>query len=54
MFNTLYALCLLVENYEKSFAFYHETLGLPVNSTDAKYADFKKDPDNTILEVTSE
>lgn len=41
MFKKIYALCLLVENYETSFSFYKDTLGLEVNSTDAKYADFK-------------
>lgn len=41
MFNKLYALCLLVENYEISFTFYKDTLGLELNSIDTKYADFK-------------
>lgn len=37
----LYAVCLLVGNFNKSFAFYHNTLGLTVNSQDTGYADFK-------------
>ncbi len=41
MFKKIYALCLLVENYETSLKFYKDTLGLEVNSTDTKYADFK-------------
>lgn len=41
MFKKLYALCLLVEDYEKSLSFYKDTLGLEVNSTDNKYTDFK-------------
>lgn len=41
MFKKLYALCLLVENYETSFSFYKDTLGLELHSTDTNYADFK-------------
>lgn len=41
MFNKLYALCLLVEDLNKSLAFYRDTLGLVVNSTDDGYIDFK-------------
>lgn len=41
MFKKLYALCLLVEDYEKSLSFYRDTLGLKVNSQDTKYTDFK-------------
>jgi lactoylglutathione lyase len=41
MFNRLYALCLLVDDLEKSLTFYRDTLGLTVNSTDDGYADFK-------------
>ncbi len=41
MFTKLYALCLLVEDYKKSLAFYRDTLGLKVNSQDKKYTDFK-------------
>ncbi len=41
MFNKLFANCLLVENFEKSLAFYKDILGLEVNSTEGKFADFK-------------
>ena len=41
MFNKIYAVCLLVNDYEKSLMFYKDTLGLELNSTDTKYADFK-------------
>ncbi len=41
MFTKLYAICLLVEDYEKSLAFYKDTLGLELNSQDTKYTDFK-------------
>ncbi|MEK7165789.1 MAG: VOC family protein [Patescibacteria group bacterium] len=41
MFKKLYALCLLVEDYEKSLVFYRDTLGLEVNSHDNRYTDFK-------------
>lgn len=41
MFTKLYALCLLVDDYEKSLTFYRDTLGLKVNSQDTKYTDFK-------------
>jgi lactoylglutathione lyase len=41
MFNKLYALCLLVDDYEKSLIFYRDTLGLAVNSQDTQYTDFK-------------
>ncbi|NCN82618.1 MAG: hypothetical protein GW947_01500 [Candidatus Pacebacteria bacterium] len=41
MFNKLYALCLLVEDYEKSLAFYRDTLDLKLNSQDTNYTDFK-------------
>ncbi len=41
MFNKLYALCLLVNDYEKSLAFYRDKLGLTINSQDTKYTDFK-------------
>lgn len=39
--NTLYAVCLLVEDFKKSLHFYRDTLGLTVNSQDGKYVDFK-------------
>lgn len=41
MFNKLYAVCLLVENHEKSLQFYRDTLGLEINSQDTNYTDFK-------------
>lgn len=41
MINKLYAVCLLVNDFEKSFAFYRDTLGLKLNSQDKGYADFK-------------
>ncbi len=41
MINKLYAVCLLVQNFEKSLEFYRDQLGLTVNSTDGLYADFK-------------
>lgn len=41
MFNKLYAICLLVEDHDRSLRFYRDTLGLEVNSQDTKYTDFK-------------
>jgi catechol 2,3-dioxygenase-like lactoylglutathione lyase family enzyme len=41
MINKLYAVCLLVSDFETSLMFYRDTLGLTVNSTDVGYADFK-------------
>ncbi|OGM26572.1 hypothetical protein A3D00_03610 [Candidatus Woesebacteria bacterium RIFCSPHIGHO2_02_FULL_38_9] len=41
MFDKLFANCLLVEDFEKSLAFYSDILGLKVNSKDGKFADFK-------------
>lgn len=41
MVKSLYAVCLLVKDFEKSLVFYRDTLELVVNSTDGKYADFK-------------
>ncbi len=41
MFNKLYAVCLLVENFDESLAFYRDTLDLEVNNTDDGFADFK-------------
>lgn len=40
MFNKIYAVCLLVNDYERSLSFY-KNLGFEVNSQDSKYADFK-------------
>lgn len=41
MFKKLYAVCLLVEDFDKSFDFYKNTLGLKVNSNEGKFANFK-------------
>lgn len=41
MIKQLYAVCLLVDDFKKSLAFYTETLGLTLNSEDTGYADFK-------------
>lgn len=41
MFKNLYAICLLVDDYEKSLSFYRDTLELTVNSHDKNYTDFK-------------
>ncbi len=41
MFKKLFAVCLLVENFDKSFSFYKNTLGLKVNSQEGKFANFK-------------
>ena len=39
----LSAVCLLVNNFSSSMAFYRDKLGLEVNSIDGKFADFKID-----------
>jgi lactoylglutathione lyase len=41
MFNKLFAVCLLVEDFDKSFSFYKDILGLKVNSHEGKFANFK-------------
>jgi lactoylglutathione lyase len=41
MFKKLYALCLLVNDYEKSLTFYRDKIGFEINSQDRKYTDFK-------------
>ena len=41
MLNKLYAVCLLVENFERSLIFYRNIIGLEVNSTDGEFADFE-------------
>lgn len=41
MFNKLFADCLLVNDFEKSLTFYRDVIGLQVNSTEGKFADFK-------------
>ena len=40
MFKKLYAICLLVDDFEKSLSFYRDVLGLKVNYQKGKYADF--------------
>lgn len=41
MFNKLFAVCLLVADFERSLTFYRDAVGLEVNSTDGEFADFK-------------
>jgi len=41
MFNKLFANCLLVNDFDKSLAFYKDVLGLEVNTTEGKFVDFK-------------
>ncbi len=41
MFNKLFAICLLVDNFEKSLSFYKDILGLEINSQEGKFANFK-------------
>ena len=41
IFNKLFAVCLLVENFDKSFDFYKNTLKLEVNSNEGKFVNFK-------------
>jgi catechol 2,3-dioxygenase-like lactoylglutathione lyase family enzyme len=41
MIKSMYAVCLLVQNFDVSLKFYRDTLGLVLNSQDDKYADFK-------------
>ena len=41
MVSKLFAICLLVNDFEKSLAFYRDILGLAVNSHEGKFADFK-------------
>ena len=41
MFNKLFAICLLVEDFDKSLSFYKDTLGLEVNSQEGNFANFK-------------
>lgn len=40
MFKNLFAVCLLVDDFERSLVFYRDMLGLPVKSTEGKFADF--------------
>jgi len=41
MFKKMFANCLLVNDFNKSLSFYRDTLGLEVNSTEGKFANFK-------------
>ena len=41
MFNKLFAIALLVENFDKSLEFYRDKLGLEVKSQDGKFTNFK-------------
>ena len=41
MFKKLFAVCLLVEDFEKSLSFYRDVLKLEVNETDSGFANFK-------------
>ena len=41
MFNKLFAICLLVDDFEKSLNFYKNTLDLKINSQEGKFANFK-------------
>jgi catechol 2,3-dioxygenase-like lactoylglutathione lyase family enzyme len=40
MFDRLFAICLLVEDFEDSLDFYTSKLGLKINSRDGEFADF--------------
>ncbi len=41
MFNKLFAVCLLVNDFEHSLTFYRDIIGLEVNSTNDEFEDFK-------------
>lgn len=41
MINKLFAICILVDNFEKSVDFYKNKLGLEINSSEGEFADFK-------------
>lgn len=41
MFSSLFAVCLLVNDFDKSLEFYRDLLGLEVNSENEGFADFK-------------
>lgn len=41
MFKKLFAICLIVKDFDKSLTFYRDTLGLEVNYTEGKFANFK-------------
>ena len=39
----MFANCLLVKDFDKSMTFYKDVLGLEINTTDGKFANFKMD-----------
>lgn len=41
MFKELFAVCLLVEDFDKSVDFYKNKIGLDLNNLNGKFADFK-------------
>ena len=41
MFNKLFAICILTDNFKESIDFYKNKLGLEVNSNEGEFADFK-------------
>lgn len=41
MFKNLFAVCLLVKDFQKSLEFYRDVIGLEINSTEEEFADFK-------------
>lgn len=41
MFDKLFAVCLIVEDFDKSLAFYRDTLGLTVNANEGGFANFR-------------
>lgn len=41
MFSKLFAICLLVDDFDKSLDFYKNLLNLEVNSNEGQFADFK-------------
>jgi lactoylglutathione lyase len=41
MFKKLFAVCFLVNDFQKSFDFYTKTLGLKINSSEGKFTNFK-------------
>ncbi len=51
MFNKLFAVCLLVDDFNHSLSFYRDKLGLKVNSQEGEYADFKLE--GTLLAIFS-
>ena len=41
MFNKLFAICILVDDFEESLDFYKNKMGLEVNSNEGQFAEFK-------------